>query len=351
VPHYAAVTGLGSGGVGVLVAAYPAGTLLAALPSGAFFDRFGARRTLVLAMVLMSASTFVFGWSSAAGVLIVARFVQGIGGSFAWTAGLASIAIAAPAERRGRYLGIVFSAAVAGAILGPAFGALASRLGIGPVFSAAAVLAAVIIAFRGLLPPRADAQAIGLRRTLEVARTPGIARGMWLTTVAGIGLGALDVLAPLRLNTLGASADVIAAAFLVGGLLEACLSPFVGRLSDRHGPRYTVAVSLALCMVTSVLVPLVARAAPTAVTVALCSLAFGTLFVPAAAMVSHGADVRGIQPGLVFGLTNLAWASGQGLSAGVSGFVADATSYVVPFAAVAVVCLVSLAANRSPDQG
>jgi MFS family permease len=347
VPHYASAAGLGTGGVGLLVGAYPAGTLLASLPAGAMFDRFGARRTLLLAMVLFSASTLSFGWSSAGAVLIVARFVQGVGGACAWTAGLATLASTTPADQRGRYLGVAFSAAVAGAIVGPGLGGVAAHLGTGPVFSAAAVLAAVITVFFRLLPPSAEQQAVSLREVIAVARYPGIARGLWLTALAGIGLGTLTVLAPLRLDHLGASPTLIAAAFIGGGALEALLSPLIGRLSDRHGPRYSVARSLILAVTASILVPLVSATSVAIFVVAFGSMAFGTLFVPASAMVSEGGDQRGAQLGLVFGLTNLLWAAGQGAAAGISGYVADATSVKVPFFAAAALCLVSLATNRA----
>ena len=350
VPHYDRVAGLGNGGVGLLVAGYPAGTLIASLPAGALFDRFGARRTMVLAMLLMSVSTLAFGWSSSAAVLIVARVVQGVGGACAWTAGLASLATTLPPGQRGRYLGVAFSAAVAGAILGPVFGAVAAHLGTGPVFSAAAVLAVVITAFRGLLPADAEPQKPNLRQIVDVARQPGITHGLWLTTLAGIGLGALSVLAPLRLNHLGASAGVIAAAFVVGGGLEAVLSPLVGRLSDRRGPRYTVTRSLALGIVTFVLIPVVSPSGASFVVVALASMAFGTLFVPSAAMVSDGGAALGAPYGLVFGLANLVWATGQGLAAAVSGFVADATSDAVPFAAAAVLCVLTLASDAAASR-
>jgi len=341
VPHYSAVSGLGSGGVGLLVAGYPAGTMIAALPVGVVFDRVGARRTLVVAMVLMSVSTLVFGWSHAAAVLIAARVVQGVGGACAWTVGLAGLAGGVPAQRRGRYLGIAFSAAVAGALLGPAFGAVAARLGTGPVFSAAAVVAAVVASFRGLLPDHTEPQAMSLRDVASVARRPGISRGLWLTSLAGVGLGVLGVLAPLRLHDLGASSGVIAAGFVAGGLLEAALSPIIGRVSDRHGPSHTVVWSLLAGLLTFALVPLVTPYGVTLVFVALGSTAFGTLFVPASALVSDVTDALDAPLGLVFGLTNLMWAVGQGSASAVSGYIADATSDRVPFFAAAGLCLVS----------
>ena len=346
VPHYAHTSGLGKGGVGVLVAGYPAGTLVASIPAGVLYDRFGARRLLLVAMALMSVSTLTFGWSHIAVVLVLARFVQGIGGACAWTVGPATLAAVVPAGQRGRYLGIAFSAAVAGAIVGPAFGDLAAHLGTGPVFSAAAVLAVVITGFQRLLPPAGVPQAPSLRAFVDLARHADIARGMWLTLLAGVGLGMLSVLGPLRLNHLGASAGLIAAAFIASGLLEAGLSPWIGRLSDHHGSSYTVTQSLVLGIVTFALLPLVSPRGAALVAVALGSLAFGTLFIPAAALISDSSTARGLQLGLVFGLTNLLWATGQGLAAAVSGYAANATSDSVPFFAAVALCAVSLVSTR-----
>lgn len=345
-PHYTHVAGLTKAGAGLLVAAYPAGTLIGALPSGLLVARLGDRAVVLIGLLLMSGSTLVFGWASAPIVLDSARFVQGLGGACIWAAGLAWLAAASPPERRGELLGTALGAAVVGALLGPVVGAVASRVGTGPAFSAAAVAGAVLMVAAFAVPaPAAIEKPQGLSAAWPALRNPQVTAGMWLTALAGIAFGVLDVLAPLRLSRLGVGATLIGATFLLSAAIESGLAPLSGRLSDRRGPMLPVRISLAAGIVVSLLAPVVAPAAALIVLLIVGMPAYGSLFTPAMAMISGAAHDLELNQGLAFGMTNLAWAAGQGIASAAGGAIAEATTDFVPYALLGAACLISLLAS------
>jgi MFS family permease len=166
---------------------------------------------------------------------------------------------------------------------------------------------------------------------------------MWLTLLPGLAFGVMDVLAPLRLNQLGASAAVIGGTFLAAAAIEAGISPLAGRVSDRRGALLPIRIALAGGVVVSLLTPVLPSEYSLVALLVLGMPCYGALFAPASALLSAGADRMGLHQGLAFGMANLAWATGQAVAALLSGALAEATSDFVPYALLAAILLGTLA--------
>jgi MFS family permease len=343
-PTLAAEHGLQKGAAGVLAGAYAAGVLLGSVPAGWLAARVGARPTVLLGLGLMAAASVAFAVVDDVVVLEVARFAQGIGGGASWAGALAWLIGAAPPGRRGELIGSALGATIAGAMCGPLLGALAEAIGREIAFAAVGVAGGALAVWALHMPAHAPAGGDSPRALAGALRDRRVAAGMWLTIVPGLLFGTLGVLAPLRLDELGASAALIAGAFLVAAGLEAIVSPVVGRASDRHGRMAPSLAGLAGGAVAAAVLPWPSTVALLAAAVVVASGMAGLLWAPAMAMLSEGAEALGVGLGLAFGLSNVAWAAGQTAGSVASARLAEATGDRLPYLIIAVLFAVTLVA-------
>jgi len=335
--------GLSKTAAGVLAAAYPAGTLAGALPGGYLAARAGVRTTVVVGLGVMVVSSLAFAFADSIALLDAARFLQGIGGAASWAGALAWITGAAPRDRRGEMIGTAMGAAIVGALVGPAIGALADAVGITPVFCGVAVLGTVLAGWAQRTPPAEPEGTSSPGELLAALRDGRVAGGIWLIVVPGLVFGTIGVLGPLRLDDLGVGAAAIAAVWLGAALLEAGVSPIVGRVSDRRGRLFPSLLGLTSASVLMLLFPWPDEPWQLILLVLLASPSIGMLWAPSMALLADGAEAVGIAQGFAFALSNLGWSIGQTTGSAASAGLADATSDAVPYLVLAAVALASCA--------
>jgi MFS family permease len=328
---------------GVLTAGYAVGTLVGSIPGGMLAERAGPKITLYTGLALMGGSSLAFGLLDNVALLDLARFMQGVGGACTWAGSMVWLITEVPLERRGSAIGGALAAGIGGALFGPVVGTLAHALGRGPVFSAV-VLVAGALAFAVVLLPTAPAPEIepGRPSLARQLRRPAIVLGMWLVALPAIASGILNVLAPLRLGSLGAGAAGIGATFLIAAAVEAVMSPAVGHISDRRGRMFPLRIGLAGAALSLLLFTVPQTAFGLAAVIVLETVALGTFWAPAMAMLSDAADSHGMSQGYALALVNFAWAAGQIAGAGGGGSLAKAAGDGLPFAVAAALCAATL---------
>ena len=345
-PYYSHHFHLVKSQAGVLSAAYAAGTLLGSIPAGWLAARIGVRATIVTGLGLMVGACVAFGFARDVAMLDAARFVQGLGGAASWAAGLAWLIGRSPADRRAELIGAALAAAIAGALLGPVLGTAATQAGPKVVFLGVAGLGLALLLWTLSERAPAPSGATSFEAFLPALRDRRVFTGMWLTTLGALLYGTLAVLAPLRLSQLGASNVTVGAAFLIGAAIAALASPVVGRISDRRGWRLPVLAGLCASTVWVMLLALPRSVALLFIFVVVADSLFGLSYPPAGAMISDGAERSGLAQGYAFGLFNLAWAGGQVLGGAGSAGLAQATSDLVPYSLLGLLCLLTVVAVR-----
>jgi multidrug resistance protein len=123
VPYYATRMGATGLAVGVILASFSIGQLVSAPSWGRFSDRYGRRPAIILGLVVSVAAYLVFAYAGSLTLLLVSRFVQGIG---AGTVGVlqAYVTDAMKEDDRAKSLGWLSAATSLGVVIGPAFGSM-----------------------------------------------------------------------------------------------------------------------------------------------------------------------------------------------------------------------------------
>jgi MFS family permease len=188
------------------------------------------------------------------------------------------------------------------------------------------------------------------RTAIAALRRRPVATGFWLLLLPALSAGVINVLVPLRLDHLGASGVAVGGAFLVAAMAEAALSPVAGRLSDRHGRVAPMRVGLAGAVVMAIVLPLLGTAVLVAAGLVAAVVALAMFWAPSMALISEASEGAGLDQGLAFALSNLAWAGGITMGSSGGGALAEATADFFPYAVVALLCGLTLLRTAQPSR-
>ncbi len=327
--------------VGILVGAYPAGVMVAAIPAIALVNRRGVRTTTTIGLGLLILATLAFAWSSTAFLLDSARFVQGIGGAVAWAGALAWLISQASQNRRATVIGAAVGAALIGMVVGPVIGAAATWIGRAFVFSA---IALVLVAMAAMIPIPAESggdRRSPVRALVQLLTVRRAALGNVLIAVIGVVNGTLASLAPLLIARRQGTAAAIATIFVASYLLASLWNILLGRIADRVGRLVPVMVGFTLAAAIMPLLPAIGSLVVLASATVLASSAASGLWTPTAAIVSDAAGAEPSSQAVAVAATNAAWAAGGAVGAVALSRIADASGFAVPFVLVGIVCAVA----------
>ncbi|MGQ0573285.1 MAG: MFS transporter [Pseudonocardia sp.] len=208
------------------------------LVSGTLGERWGRRRTVVVAYLLYVVASVACALAPTLTLLLAARAVQGVANAFTTPLLLAALAAVSAPERLGRALGWSGSLQAFGQTSAPLVGGLAAEVDWRLAFAVTAVVA-LLLAAAGIPDDGRPGRAGGVR--LAAALQPRVLR---LGAVAAVGwgcLGGLAFLVALRLE-IGFDAGAGTRGLVLTGLgLAGMLTArLVGSLADRAGPRRCV---------------------------------------------------------------------------------------------------------------
>ncbi|MBQ1071568.1 MFS transporter [Micromonospora sp. C31] len=322
--------------VGVVIAAIAVSAVIARPVAGRIGDRHGYRTVMLGGAVVCAAAGAAYLVAGNVGVLVGVRVLHGVGEAAVYTAGAAWLVALAPADRRGRVVGLYGIHMWLGITLGALLGAVLLRTSGYPavwLFAiVAAVAGAVLVAAR---PGPRQASAAGRAGILpRSAVAPGVA-----LSLAGFGYAALAAFVALHMAERGVENGI--AAFNAFGFTYVGVRLFVGGLPDKLGAG-RVAVGSALVEAVGLL--LVAFA-PNLLVAVLGGLVIGaglSLLFPALALLVINRTDPAYQ-GAALGAFTSFWDIGLVAGAPLAGLVASVAGYPAVFQVMLVAALVSAA--------
>ena len=348
--------GASPGVIGLLTASLSLLPLLLAVRTGTWVDRFGSRRGLLAASLLLAAAPVAVVAHPAILTLLATEVLLGLANLLAVVAGQSFTGSIGGAEKREAYVGWYTTFVSAGQVLGPlAAGFLADWHGYPVAVGAATIVA--LAAFGATLtlprPPATDADAerrgpaAELGRARHLLAVSGVQLAVVFTFAISFAQSVFVAFFPVILQAGGVAAGTIGALLAVRALVSTALRPFLPSIVQLLGDRRRTLVSMVAVMAVSFaaigVAPALAVAALASVVV---GVAWGLAPPLSVVMVIDGAERSelGFALGVRFTVNRLA----QVLGPLAIGLIAEGLSLRAGFLACSGLIAASLGYVRTP---
>lgn len=287
--------------VGLILTAYSLAQFVFLPVLGRLSDRYGRRPVILWSLVIEAVSLALSALSGTFALLLVARFIGGLGSANLGSAQAVVSDTTTPADRA-KGMGMIGAAIGLGFVIGPAIGGGLSSFGMAVPFWVAAgvalVNAALVLFFlpetrapqaSAVASPRSSLPFAGLA---ETARRPAIARLLWISLLYSVAFTAMEAMYPLfSQHVFGWTATQNAYIFVyVGVIMVIVQGGLVGQLAKRWGTQGLLIAGLALLAVGLLLLPFGARLTLMLIALGLLSAGSGAVSAMTSALASLATD-------------------------------------------------------------
>jgi MFS family permease len=291
----------------LVVGGHPIGSLLGSLPMVVVARRLGMHVSAIAGALVFAVGVVVFsafdGWW-----LVAGRIGIGLGGGLCWQAVFAWAISATELPRRGRTIGMLWSAIALGGIVGPQLGALAAGTTRWVLVAPAALMVAASL-YLVTLPRYVFSEPASLRRVVAAFRSRAGLGAIGLQAVLSFGFMLLSTLAPLALSDRGLSATELGAVFTGAAVLAVVANPFSGRIVDRGRLRALVVGALSAMVVSALALPMLQSTALAVVVVLVLLTANSVGNVPTGVLMAGVVEREQIDQSLNLAIGSLLWAA------------------------------------------
>jgi len=360
-PFWAEHLGANPTEVGLILTIYALAQFIFTPILGSLSDRFGRKPIIIASLLIEAFSLALTGFAGSLVVLLIARFIGGIGASNIGSA-QAVVADVTPPEGRARGMGMIGAAIGLGFVVGPAIGGLLSPIGPAVPFMVAMVVAIINALLVMLFLPEthkvrevsktnsADKQQKGVlpASLVELLRNSTLSRLIVINLLFTIAFTAMEaVFALFSQHMFGWTAKENGYIFTYVGLIIVLMQGgLVGQLVKRFGERKLLIAGLLMLSIGLALLPFSSTLAFMLVALGILSAGNGAVTPTTSALLSltSSREAQGKVLGLAQGIAGLGRIIGPLFAGSIYTLVGPGAPFLVGSVLAIIAMLIALPA-------